>query len=74
MISTLSLRIAVSTAFATFAGVVVPTPGGGFAPESWNIPASRTKPGETIETPTPCGCMSSRKPKAKPRRPNFVAL
>ena len=45
VISSLSRAIARSTAFATFAGVVVPTPEGASAPESWNIPASRTKPG-----------------------------
>jgi hypothetical protein len=30
-------------------------------------------PGATTETPTPCGCRSSRSPSANPRSPNFVA-
>ena len=65
--------IAVTTASATYSGVVVPNPGGGFAPLSWNIPASRTKPGVTSDTPIPRFHMSSRNPRAKPRSPNFVA-
>ena len=61
------------TALATFRGVVVPSPGGGAAPESWNMPPSLTKPGDTTETPTPCGWRSSRRAKVKPRSPNLVA-
>ena len=33
----------------------MPRPGIGSAPESANMPASRMKPGETSETPTPLG-------------------
>ena len=44
------------------------------APDSANIPASRTNPGETIETPTPVPARSARRPSAKPRSPNLVAL
>ena len=39
--------------------VPVPMPGGDFAPESANMPASRMKPGETSETPTPLGPRSA---------------
>ena len=37
------------------------------------MPASRMKPGEMTETPTPVPSRSCRSPKAKPRTPNFVA-
>ena len=74
MISTLSSTIALRTASATASGVVVPISGGVLAPASANIPASRTKPGETSETPIPRGARSVRRPSAKPRRPNLVAL
>ena len=43
-------------------------------PVSANMPASRTNPGATSDTPTPLGASSSRSASAKPRRPNFVAL
>ena len=55
------------------AGVPVPTPGGAFGAVSANIPASRSTPGVTTETPTPVPRRSSRRFSAKPRRPNFVA-
>jgi len=52
---------------------LVPTNGGSFVLDSWNMPASRMKPGSTTDTPTPSPRRSSRSPWAKPRRPNFVA-
>ena len=55
-------------------GVLEPTPLGSWAPDSWNIPASRMNPGKTTLTPTPRGARSPRSPWPKPRRPNFVAL
>jgi len=63
-----------TTASATSWGDTVPTPGGSFVPVSWNMPASRTKPGKIALTPTPLGRRSSRRLCASPRRPNFVAL
>ena len=54
-------------------GLRVPTPGGSLTPESANMPASRMKPGNTQETPTPVPCRSVRSAAAKPRRPNLVA-
>ena len=58
---------------ATSSGVLVPTPGGSTAPESANMPAPRTIPGNTHETPTPCSSRSCRSPSEKPRSPYFVA-
>ena len=72
--STLSRSIARTTAAPTAAGVEVPRPGGAFAPASANMPASRMKPGATIEEPTPLPCRSVRRPSEKPRSPNLVAL
>ena len=46
---------------------------GSFTPASRNMPASRMKPGKTVETPTPVPRRSSRSASAKPRSPNFVA-
>jgi len=62
-----------TTAAPTSSGVRVPTNGGSFVPDSANMPASRMKPGKTVETPTPVPCRSSRSPRANPRSPNFVA-
>ena len=67
------LSIARITPSATCSGERVPTPRGSVAPESANIPAPRTKPGSTTETPTPALRRSSRRQSAKPRRPNLVA-
>ena len=73
-ISSLLRSIARTTAAETSAGVDVPRPGGGLAPDEANIPASRMKPGETSETPTPFRARSTRSPSANPRSPNLVAL
>ena len=43
-------------------------------PLSAKIPASAIGPGLITDTPIPVPRRSSRKPKAKPRRPNLVAL
>src|ERR1700678_4709663 len=72
-ISDLSRSIARTTALATCLGVPAPMGGGGGAPLSANIPASRIAPGEMTETPTPLPRKSSRRFSANPRRPNFVA-
>jgi hypothetical protein len=55
-------------------GDTVRTVDGSFALEFANMPASRTKLGSTMETPTPRSAMSWRNPRENPRRPNFVAL
>ena len=62
-----------TTAWATCSGERVETPVGSFMPVSANMPASLTKPGKTVVTPTPRPCSSSRSAAAKPRMPNFVA-
>ena len=74
--TTISVRlrsIASAVARPTRSGVTVPTHGGSRTPASAYMPASRTKPGDTTETPTPAARRSSRSASAKPRRPNFVA-
>jgi hypothetical protein len=38
------------------------------------MPAPRTNPGETHETPTPWSAMSRRSDRENPRRPNLVAV
>ena len=58
--------MAVTTPLPTCSGVPVPIKGGGGAPDSAYIPASRMAPGQITETPTPAGCMSSRRHSAKP--------
>ena len=72
--STWLRSIARTTAAATRSGVVVPRPAVLLAPDLANIPASRTNPGETTETPTPVPARSVRSASAKPRSPNLVAL
>lgn len=74
LISATSRSTARVTPATTCRGDTVRMPAGGFAPVSANMPASRTKPGWTIETPTPVPCRSWRSPSAKPRRPNSVPL
>ena len=59
--------IARTTALATCSGVLVPRPGGGAAPLSANIPASRIMPGVIRETPMPLPRRSSRRLSANPR-------
>ena len=66
--------IARITPAPTSSGVEVPRPAGARAPDLANIPASRTKPGATIEAPTPVPLRSVRRASVKPRRPNLVAL
>ena len=44
------------------------------SPRRRTSPPRGRSPGRRSRRPTPCGCRSSRRPKAKPRRPNFVAL
>ena len=51
--SALLRSIARTVARATSSGVRVPTVDGSCAPEEANIPASRMKPGSTVDTPTP---------------------
>ena len=65
--------IACTTALATSSGERVPTPGGSFTSESANMPASRMKPGNTHDTPTPPSCRSVRSAAANPRSPYLVA-
>ena len=62
-----------TTAAATSSGVRVPTPRGSSVPLSWNMPASRMKPGNTVVTPTPVPFRSPCRPSAIPRMPNLVA-
>ena len=52
----------------------VPTQRGRVTPLSANIPASRMNPGRMTLTPTPVPAKSWRRPREKPRTPNFVAL
>ena len=68
-----SVLTARTTASATASGGRLPTPGGSFTPDSANMPAPWTNPGNTTLTPTPVPIRSSRRPPAKPRRPNLVA-
>jgi len=68
-----SRSIARATASATADGRRVPSTRGSGIPVSAYMPDSLTKPGSTIETPTPLPASSARSDSAKPRRPNFVA-
>ena len=61
-----SRSTAETVASATRSGETVRKPGGSSAPLSANIPASCTKPGETIETPTPVPRRSARRDGAEP--------
>jgi hypothetical protein len=61
-------------ALGDLVGVLVPTVRGRWTSASWNMPASRMKPGKTTLTPTRCRAGRRAAPGRSRVGPNFVAL
>ena len=65
--------MALTTALPTFSGEVVPSPGGDFTPESWNMPASTDEARQDRGDADPLRLEILSQRQGKPRIPNLVA-